>query len=309
LQIEEILPVPSDLDAFRSWLNSQPDGLNFNVGCLFTIDDDGLLRACLHPKLVRSQYEHSPLPEHDMEEADLITLVTLVPSDKTFLSITLQPLLCSDALNLQTDRGTPPPLAALSGADSPFSDPPDHIDIVAVATCTPQVVRRLPVGDIVLREWHQEFRDSFCRTQAGDLPRHHFSTFILSNFEMIDGAKPAGLSGVFQPIDPGADELHPAVDLSCYGRPKEGGGNNSWSPVSEATTASWQRRGFIAALKPSEPTEQTAVKIFGFRLPNLLRDGPRWRSQAGPARCEVVVARWQSSDQLNFRRWSAHHDD
>jgi hypothetical protein len=42
--------------------------------------------------------------EKNMEEANLLTLVTLLPTDKAFKSVTLQPLICCDALHLETDR-------------------------------------------------------------------------------------------------------------------------------------------------------------------------------------------------------------
>ena len=48
-----------------------------------------------------------------MEEATLLTVVTLRPTDKKYLTVTIQPLLCSDMLHLGTDRGQSRPLEAL----------------------------------------------------------------------------------------------------------------------------------------------------------------------------------------------------
>src|SRR5579862_2509008 len=93
-----------DVEAFESWLQRQAGDPRFNVGCLFTIDKEMRLRVCLHPKLVASKFESSPLHEQNMTEADVLTLITLSPDDSALLTVTLQPLLCSDALELPTSR-------------------------------------------------------------------------------------------------------------------------------------------------------------------------------------------------------------
>jgi hypothetical protein len=150
--------IVEDFTDFSSWLSSQAASGQFNVGCVFTIDAQQKVRVCLHPKLVRSVFEISPLPENHMTEADLLTLITLKPEDSELLSITLQPLLCSDALFLQTDRPNCNPLHAVSARSGYFSStPPDHIDVVSVATCTPHP--EIP-GPVKYRNWHQLFRNS-----------------------------------------------------------------------------------------------------------------------------------------------------
>lgn len=127
----------SDLDPFCRWLQKQNADKYFNIGCLFTIDRHRQLRVCLHPKLVRSKFEMSPLHEKHMAEANLLTLVTLLPADKVFLSVTLQPLLCSAALHIDTDRPQAWLLEGVNVESRSFGDaPPDHIDIVSVPNRT-----------------------------------------------------------------------------------------------------------------------------------------------------------------------------
>lgn len=128
-----------DLAPFVGWLAKQRSGQRFNIGCLFAVDSDAELRICLHPKLVRSQFETNPLPELHMTEADMLTIVTLEPVDKQYMTISIQPLICSDALKLKTDRAVGGPLTAINRHAECFeASVPDHIDIVSVATCTPQ---------------------------------------------------------------------------------------------------------------------------------------------------------------------------
>ena len=94
----------TDLKAFQTWLAGQYSSDRFNVGCLFTLDVNGKKRVCLHPKMVPATVEVSPLSENYMKEGSLLTAVTLEPTDKRYQTITVQPLLCSDALKLDTDQ-------------------------------------------------------------------------------------------------------------------------------------------------------------------------------------------------------------
>lgn len=300
--------VGSDFQSFETWFARQSANLHFNLGCLFTVDIDGSLRICLHPKLVRSKFEYSPLKEDHLEEADLVTLVTLIPDDNRFRSVTIQPLICSDALNLPTDRGTPPPIKAVNAGENPFSEPPDHIDLVSIATCTPQVERASSDGMARKIEWHQAFRDTFCSAaDDGDHPRHHFATFVLSNFELIH-SRSGGLSGLFQPIDPPNKIFHEAIELSCFGRHPKGQGNNSWWPPGQADAKDWDWRGYIGSLKPSTTGDTAAVRIFGFTLTNLLRDASLWSPPRGPSKCEVVLGRWGADNCLGFGNWEERRD-
>lgn len=301
--VDDLLALPSvacgDLASFRRWFARQVADSMFNVGCLFAKDVNGLTRICLHPKLIRAEVESSPLPEYHMSEADLLTIVTLHPSDKQHLSITIQPLICSDALFLQTDRGTSSPLFEVNREANCFDDPPDHIDVVSLATCTPQLQHH--TGRY--REWHQAFRDAFIKAaNEGGYTRHRFTTFVLSNFREI--GKPAGLSGVFQPIVPRASPLHRAVSMSCYGRSKRRKGDNGWSVPDEAPPKSWSSRAFVAGLDPfADRLGDAAVRIFGFELPSMIRDNSLWSPPHGPVRCEVTVASWRPGGELAFSKW------
>lgn len=186
--------VQADLDAFQTWLIGQRRDARFNVGCLFTVDADRQVRVCLHPKMVQSKYEGSPLEEKNMEEANLLTVVTLRPANKAFKTVIVQPLLCSDATHLPTKRGGSRPLEALQrDAICLGNDPPDHVDVVSVATCTPQVPGPSSKAP-KYRIWHDKFRDTFERAAGDDaLGRHHFATFVLSNFQMVSRHEPGGL--------------------------------------------------------------------------------------------------------------------
>ena len=48
-----------------------------------------------------------------MEEGTLLTVVTLIPTDKRLLTVSIQPLICSDALLQNTDRPVSRPLEAV----------------------------------------------------------------------------------------------------------------------------------------------------------------------------------------------------
>jgi hypothetical protein len=270
----------SDLDAFSHWLCEQSDEKKFNIGCLFTIDTDHQLRVCLHPKLVRSKFEVSPLHENHMAEADLLTLVTLLPADKVFFSVTLQPLLCSDALHLDTDRPQCWPLEGVNTDASCFGDaPPDHVDIVSVATCTPQQDQVTLKGE-QYRTWHQEYLNSFTRA-ASELPRHRYSTFVLSNFQTIPGPAAGGLSGAFIPVPLPRAGFPSFVTTSSWGRFP--GSGNRWSTPDDcaATGKGWSSLGYIASLDSVAIGGLAAAYMLGFTVHRLPRDTTRWRPPEG----------------------------
>ena len=174
--------VAADLTQFDQWLQQQVETDHFNIGCLFTKDRNDRLRLCLHPKMVSSQYEISMVPEHNMKEGNLLTLVTLLPSDGALPSVTIQPLLCSDALNLSTDHSNARPMHAVNHAADCFAEfPPDHIDIVSVATHTPQQLKVAKGGQRAV--WHEQFSGSFLACATDDaLARHRYAVIVLSNF-------------------------------------------------------------------------------------------------------------------------------
>jgi hypothetical protein len=285
----------SDLGPFSEWLTEQQVDFRFNVGCFFTVDSHGEVRVCLHPKLVRSKIEFGGLAEEHMEEANLLTVITLRPIDKTFLTITVQPLLCSDALHLNTDRAGSRPLEAVhKDADCLGESPPDHIDIVSVATCTQQIETPSSKSEFY-RVWHEEFRNTFLRAAKDDaLARHHLATFILSNFRMISAESPGGLSGAFIPMRP--EEVRPEskpLDFVCvsqWGRhDKDGRSSNRWSTPDD-DTAQWSSLGYIASLNPFSNGASGDARMFGFTFPYLPRHMSRWQSKLGLVKCAVKIA-------------------
>jgi hypothetical protein len=290
----------SDLCPFSEWLEQQHADLHFNIGCLFSIDAAGDLRVCLHPKLVRSKLEFSCLVEEHMEEANLLTVVTLRPVNKVFLTITVQPLLCSDALHLSTDRSTSRPLEAVHKDAECLGDfPPDHIDVVSVATCTPQVEMSSSKSERY-RKWHQEFQDSFLRAAKDDsLARHHFAVFVLSNFRMLSEKQVGGLSGAFIPVRP--EDIRPEhkpldfLSISQWGRPEtQDGESNRWStPDDEASQ--WSGLVYIASLSPFSDGARSVARMFGFTLPQLPRHMPRWQSKLGLVKGAVKITKSESS--------------
>ena len=296
-----------DLEAVATWFLTQHAGHMFNFGCLFTVDAEQRVRVCLHPKIIRSRFEVNPLPEQHMEEADFLSLVTLDPNDKRFLSITLQPLICSDVLNQQRDRAGNPPILAIStdGAEC-FGDlPPDHIDIVSVATHTPQPEAN---GEApTYRAWHRQFQDAFVRAAGdGGGSRHYFASFVLSNFLKLKGGKGGGLSGVFMPIKAKPGKFHDAIVASLYGKPIDGHqANNEWSPPTIEVPPSWSSLGFLATLDPFCGPETAVVKVFGFTIQRFPRDHSPWTTAETLTRCEVRVGVRNNEGGLSFGDWSA----
>lgn len=274
--------VESDFTAFSSWLDAQPTDKMYNLGCLFMVDSDQHLRLCLHPKVVRSKFERSALKEHHMIGANLITLVTLVPSDNVLLSVTLQPLLCSDALHIATDRPNSWPLEAINGEAGEFdSAPPDHVDIISLATCTPQQI--INTTGRYRYSWHQEFSEAFKRCASDDaLYRHHQSAIVASNFSTTPpSGVPAGLSGAFFPLPYTSAEVPEFIDISVYGRP-ENTKRNGWSDPGQVRQGQpkWSNFGYFAAFA-ADPHDTAEAYMLGFTIDRLPRDTTRWASWSG----------------------------
>lgn len=280
-----------DLTPFSGWLNSQSEDNRFNVGCLFTIDAQKYLRVCLHPKLVRSKYEASPLQENHMTEANLLTLVTLQPKNWALLSVTLQPLLCADALFIDTDRPQCRPLEAVTAHSACFKKPPpDHIDIVSVATCTFQP-EPVASNGVHYRQWHQQFRNSFVRAASdAALPRHHYSIFVISNFGMIEmGTRAAGgLSGAFLPIPFRYDKYPPFVTVSVWGRTSSDHDNDWSQPAKDPPRRS--SLGYIASLDPFAGSSPTLARMLGFTINRLPRATTYWSSTNGLTNFQLRTA-------------------
>lgn len=301
-------PSGNDLKDFRDWLSRQSVDCRFNVGCLFMVDANAQLRVCLHPKLVRSKFERSALEEEHMTEANLVSLVTLLPTNNNLLSITLQPLLCSDALHTATDAPGCWPLDAVNGDAASFAErPPDHIDIVSLATCTPQQKLTKPNGQI-LYSWHQDFRETFKRTAMdGAFYRHHYSTIVLSNFGTYPPSLVAGLSGAFVPLPFVATTLPSYISITAYGRPMgRDGVESGWSYPNEvgvgAEKEKWSSNGYIAALD-ADKDDGNLAHMLGFTVERLPRDTTRWVSSGGLVKFQLHTARSEApSGTIKFSR-------
>ena len=294
--------IETDLAAFQEWLSLQQPEHVFNVGCFFAVDSEGLMRVCLHPKLVSSHYEVSPLPERTMKEANLLTLITLLPIDPQLLSVTIQPLICSDVLSLPTNIPGGAPMEAVTRyADCFGKRPPDHVDIVSVATCTPQPQGRSRDGT-TFYEWHEQFRGAFRDAATGaNFARHHFSVIVLSNFRTLKEGEPGGLSGAFLPVPPKHPYFHADVDVSTWGRPKnQRQANNNWSRPEDDALADWDNRGFIASLNSSAHWGDAPVKIFAFTIPRLPRELSLWERTSSLSECKVLVGSNKSSSPFTL---------
>jgi hypothetical protein len=287
----------SDLKVFSDWITKQIGNKKFNIGCLFMVDADQNLRICLHPKIVRSKFEVNPLHEKHMAEADLLSLVTLVPTDKTLKTVTLQPLICSDALHLDTDRPQFWPLESVnSNADSFGVSLPDHVDIVSLATCTPQQIQVSARG-IQYRTWHQDFLSSFQRA-ASELPRHYYSTFVLSNFQMLPDDGVGGLSGAFIPVSLPRDPMPSFITVSSWGKFKNSA--NRWSTPDDNTGKGdgWSSLGYVASLDPMALNEAIPACMLGFTVHRFPRDATRWKSIEGLVDFQLRTATENSGDMV-----------
>ncbi len=294
--------IKADLATFQEWLSRQRPGHMFNIGCLFAVDAGGLMRLCLHPKVVPSRFEIDPLRERNMKGGNLLTLVTLLPVDPQLLSVTLQPLICSDVLNLATDIPGGVPMEAITRHAHCFDQqPPDHVDVVSVATCTPQSQACSRDGR-TFREWHEQFRQAFRDAAMNpNFVRHHSCAIVLSNFLSLRGGAPGGLSGVFLPVPPKYARFHADVVVSTWGRPKnQNQASNGWSRPDDAALTAWDNRGFIVGLDPSAASSGASVRIFAFDIHRLPREHSFWAPTESLTRCEVLVGRMNDFGLLVF---------
>ena len=292
--------IRADLLHFQEWVRRQRPGDMFNIGCLFAVDADGLMRLCLHPKVVPSRFEIDPLPGQNMKEGDLLTLVTLLPVDPQLLTVTVQPLICSDVLNLATDIPGGTPMEAITRHAHCFDEqPPDHVDVVSVATCTPQSQASSRDGR-TFREWHEQFRQAFRDAAMNpNFVRHHSCAIVLSNFLSLRGGALGGLSGVFLPVPPKYAFFHADVVVSAWGRPKkERQGGNGWSRPDDAALDTWDNRGFIVGLDPFAASAGASVRVFAFSIHRLPREHSFWTTTESLNHCEVLVGRMDETGSL-----------
>lgn len=300
-------PGIDDLADFTEWLDRQDPGHRFNLGCVLAVDAASRLRACLHPKLVRSKFEVDRLPERHMTEANLLTLITLVPTDARFGTVTIQPLICSDALDIGTDRQQPAPIPAINFYASCLSDPPNHVDVVSVATCTPQPSGKSRDGSRY-RVWHSQFLESFtAAAQNQDRSRHHFASFVLANYTEMPDKSGGGLSGIFLPAPPRFPDTDPAVSVSCWGRRKEPTRpNNGWSEPDDQALTTWTSRGFVAGLDPFEGDGAGVARVLAFDVHRLPRETSSWRADASIVAWEIADCVVGAAGNHQLRRRDPH---
>ena len=262
-----------DLRLMENWVRRQERGRSFNLGCLFSIDEAGKTRICLHPKMVRSDFENTPAREKFMREGNVLSIVTLVPKDTKHISFTVQPLLCSDALFSATDVPGQRPFEGMADPGDAFGaqNPPDSVDIVSLAACTPQAEQHPPKAT-KFRQWHERFRETFTRLGLDAVyARHQQAMFVMSNFANIEGLGPGGLSGAFLPQRPDYQSVPTYVEISSYGRHIEGVKDNEWSSPMRPAGKKDQIRSHLAVLRPDLPEENVLARLFGFTLSALPR--------------------------------------
>lgn len=269
----------ADIEPTQTWLKDQPANSRFNLGCFFLVDAGGKVRVCIHPKMVRSKFEFSAFPEGHMAEGNILSLVTLKPADRKFLSVTVQPLLCSDAILDATDHGVHPLTGVSEHADSFDEYPPDHVDIVSVATYTGQSTNAGPNGSIYYA-WHQRFRRTF---EAANIDpaftRHRYATFILSNFHQFEGGRRGGLSGAFLPVQAGAKKIPSYAEMSSYGR-DAGQSENGWSAPASVLDGKREIRGYLTQTS-ANLSESCVARMFGFTIEPLPRHESPWNKHQG----------------------------
>lgn len=279
-----------DLTHFRSWLKKQPEGARFNLGCMFTVDVDATLRICFHVKAVRSLMEFSPLPDDHMTEANLLSLVTLRPTSNRLLSVTIQPLICSDVLDLHTDVVNKYPLDAVTSQRACFMDcPSEHVDIVSVVACT----RNKTIGIGTTSEsvkWHRKFREAFKISVTEERRmRHQYAAFVLSNFRRIESGQQnqwGSLSGIFvpQPVPRNNPYCVDVSSVGCvFGKFPDSASDDDDGASKWVDYQRWNQSrnskvlGYILGLDPihSEKFKSEAT-MFSFVVNCLPRDANRW---------------------------------
>lgn len=291
--IQQLAGVPrleqSDIRAFAAWLGRQPEEDQFNVACLFTIDADGLARVCLHPKLRRSVHELSLASEDHMAEATLVSIVRLRPRDRTYPSTTVQPVICSDVFLDGADLPGGGAIAAVAAHPDCFDDPPDQIDIVSVATCTPTRARGISASGTPRFSWRSEFLNAFVALAKGHSHhRHRAAAIALANY--LDapthgqGPRPGGLSGIFLPTPAPREDRIPATDLGLFAtmdvfcRPKDDAlDEEGWHTFDEylARSKPEQTLGHLVNLRRDSPRDG-AASLVHFEIARLPREATRW---------------------------------
>ncbi|MEB2848099.1 hypothetical protein [Endobacterium cereale] len=288
----------SDLTIFSKWVESLAKDDMINIACFFLVDAERKLRVSLHPKMIRSRFERSMQPDDHMVEATLVTVITLIPTDKKLSAINLQPVICADATTLEADRPHGGPISLINDYPELLSGQiPDHIDIVSVVTCTPQQVEQSKEG-VPHRYWHERFSDVFETAQRH--ARHHYAAFILANFLLLEDGTAGGVSGVFLPVTPPSQATGKQFALCCNGKPRSSlQGRNRWSRPDDSPLEDWSSRGFTLGLSAWDEHDES-VRVFQGTIARLPRDNPLWETRQSLSECRVRVGKRSDSGKIEF---------
>lgn len=281
--------VADDIVNFENWVKGLPDGGHYNIGCLFTIDVERKVRVCLHAKMVRSPMEVSQNAGRHMTEGSLITLVTLQPEDRCLSSVTIQPLICADALDIAVDGvGIHPIEAVTTSRNDSRHLHSDRVDVVSIAAMTPV---RVTGADSLA--WHQRFREALVEGASKDRRQcHHRAVCVLANFGRVGEAqgKPAGLSGAFVPLPlyggvPRTDHLSEA--LTVFGRFPDNCSDDAeqerwvgWTSAGQPSDRARQL-GYIVSVDSKKTPDAALSTMFSVNLTRLPHDANRWQRTGG----------------------------
>lgn len=288
-----------DLNGFEAWFKKQKSGSHFNLGCMFMVESKGGVRVCLHPKAVRAGVEYGALTDTHMTEANLLSLVTLVPPNSRYMSVTIQPLICSDALSLPTDSMVPNPIKAFgdsSAANFPKL-PADHVDIVSLSLCTP--VNEVAHEKGRRRRWKPDFESAFLDAGKQDSCfRHHFASFVMANFDEI-GDQKGGLSGACMPVPFPTGSYPEGVSMWSYGK-HEHGSVDGWKCVAGFGIESadngdvskdGKHRPNLVCLDDVNGSAPHVARALGFTLSRMVRDNPVGGRFPGLTKLDVRAVR------------------
>ncbi|MGH1347540.1 MAG: hypothetical protein ACRBN8_38645 [Nannocystales bacterium] len=283
---------PDDNSIVKEWLEGLVDEAHVNLAIAMAYDSDQqALKLCLFPKSIRSKYERGSLPETYMEEGEILTVVNLEPSRAATTTISVQPVVCSDTLIGESDRGLPNPVRCISSDHCTITPTPQAIDIVSVSACTPQLVG---AGKVTAStRWKQAFREAFASAAFTEpFRRHKHAVFVLSNFGEVANA-PAGLSGAFIPAKLSGTPSG-ELNFDFYGR--EGSQqDNAWFDRSQPNE--------VAAHLVQMPRgpEEAVVSTLSFTLHRLPRDISGHDSALTAASCTIADGIRDAEENIQFR--------
>jgi len=276
-----------DLDFFAQWVAQQADDKFFNLGCLFAIAD-GRIRVCLHTKSLRSKFELHSDPERSMAEGNIVTAVTVKPATKGIKTVTIQPVICADALDMTGDSGWRGPLDTINGDLD--GEPPDEVDVVSLSTWSPQGLKQ---GNPT---WQLDFKNSFLQS-GKSRDRHNLAIFAMANMGLFKG-KPAGLSGLFLPKR--TRHEYPDYLVAFHFGTEVPGEENRWTFAREELDPKFSSLASILSIAHDRKRDSDIATMVGFTLPRLPRDMAPTATDMTATNCRIHVARLDETDQVVF---------